>query len=117
MGIFDQLRKALAVSTSHDGRIPSFQRHLNNSEIVQALRKDYGIDLVSVFRLNKILEKMGIVEKTGNGWLLTEEGRKRYTGLNARVFHPDLWHPGLVDAIARFVKQNNIDINKINGKW
>ena len=117
MGIFDQLRKTLTVATSHDRRISNFQRHLNNSEIVEALRKDYGIDLVSVFRLNKILEKMGIVEQTGNGWLLTEEGRKTYTGWNARLYRPNLWHPGIVDAIARYVKQNNIDINKINGKW
>ena len=117
MSILGRLFKTLTDSSSHDEGKVSFQRNLKNSEIVGRLRRDYGIDLVSVFRLNKILEKMGIVEKTGNGWHLTEEGRKTYTGWNARVFHPDLWHPDIVDEIARFIEHNNIDISRINGKW
>lgn len=94
-----------------------FRRNLQNDSIVGLLRKKHNIDVGSVFKLHKIMEKMGIIEKTGNGWLLTEKGRISFTGWRDKVFNPDLWHPDIVEAIAEFIKSNNIDINKINRKW
>ena len=91
--------------------------HLSNVGIVKNLKDEHGIDMKSVFRLHKVMERMGIIEKTGSGWLLTEEGRQKFTGWRSRVFDPDLWHPDTVDEIAKYVKDNNIDPNRINRKW
>ena len=90
---------------------------LNNAGIVKLLSTKHNLNLKSVFRLHKIMEKMGIIEKVGNEWLLTEMGRVKYTGWKSRVFNPDLWHSEIVDAIANYIKKNHIDISSINRKW
>lgn len=77
---------------------------INNSQIVGNLLFKYGIDVVNVRRLNLILEKMGIITKTGNGWLTGKEGMK-YTIYKCPVFRPDLWLPEIVDAVAAFIKK------------
>ena len=95
----------------------AINRNVSNAGIVGLLKSDYGINLGSVFKLNKVLEKMGIIEKTGNGWLLTEMGRIKFTDWNSKIFRPDLWHRGIVKAVADFIKDNNIDVERINRKW
>ena len=90
---------------------------LNNAGIVAALREEYGIEVGSVYRLHKVMEKMGIVKKANNGWLLTEYGRVTYTGCNALVYNPDLWHRNIVSDIADYIRNNHIDVDAINRKW
>ena len=63
------------------------------------------------------MEKMGIIENTTNGWLLTDEGRKKYTGWIGNVFNPNVWKPEIVKDIADFFHKNHIDEKKINRKW
>ena len=90
---------------------------LDNIGLVKKLKDEYGIDMKSVFRLHKVMERMGVIEKTSNGWLLTEEGRQRFTGWRSRVYDPDWWNPSIVDEIANYVKENDIDPDNINRKW
>lgn len=94
-----------------------FRPSIKNRGIINLLNSEYGINVGSVFKLHKIMEKMGIIERTNSGWLLTEAGRIKYTGWISRCYNPDLWHSEIVKAIADYIKSNNIDISKINKKW
>lgn len=80
----------------------------SNSEIVKALKQYHNIDFVSVQRLNKVLEGMGVIERSNGRWLLTEYGRVRFTELNDCVYSPTLWNKGIVDAVASYCKSNKI---------
>ncbi|MBR2701651.1 MAG: hypothetical protein IKE77_06190, partial [Erysipelotrichaceae bacterium] len=88
-----------------------------NWSIIGKLKTEYGIEVSSIFKLHKIMEKMGLIDHIGDSWQLTEFGRVNFTGWKDRVYNPDLWHPGIVKAIADFIKNNNIDPKKITGKW
>lgn len=41
----------------------TFKPFLSNSGILLKLKSDYNIDINSVFKLHKIMEKMGIIKK------------------------------------------------------
>lgn len=80
----------------------------SNHEVVVALKKYHNIDLGSVRILNKLLCEMGIIEKSGGRWLLTEYGRVNFTGWNTRVYDPNLWHKNIVDAVAAYCRENDV---------
>ena len=96
---------------------PQLYGTIKNRRILTALKNECNIEIDNVFRLHKIMEKMGIIEHTGNGWLLTEYGRVNYTGWNCRVFNPDCLNYNIVKDIADYIKTNKIDTSKINRKW
>ena len=91
--------------------------NISNRGILKALATKYDIKINSVFKLNKILEKMNIIEKNGSGWLLTELGRTRFTGYKTRIYNNNLWHSTIVNAVAEYIKENEIITDKINHQF
>ena len=71
-------------------------------EIVKMLQ-DREFDIKSVNALNKIMEKMGLLVRYGNGWGTTDLGAK-FSMWHKGVINSDVWHPELVDEIAKFLK-------------
>ena len=80
---------------------------LYKSEVVERL-KEMGCNVKNVHALNLILEKMGLQEHIGKDWLPTEEGRK-HTIYKSRVYNADGWHPSIVDAVYKFLKEERKD--------
>ena len=76
---------------------------LYKSEIVALVQKK-GCDIKNVHELNLILEKMGLLIRSGNHWLTTKDGVK-YIIYNSQVFDADAWHPSVVDAICKFLNK------------
>lgn len=75
---------------------------LYKREIVHMLQ-NMGFDVKSVNALNKIMEKMGLLVHYGNGWGTTDLGAK-FSMWHKEVINSDVWHPELVDEIAKFLK-------------
>ena len=71
-------------------------------EIVKMLQ-GRGFDVKSVNALNKVMEKMGLIVRYGNGWGTTDLGAK-FSMWHKGVINSDVWHPELVDEIAKFLK-------------
>ena len=116
--LLDSQESKSETSRSYYDNPPGFQPTLHSSDIMRKLKSDYNIDIVSVQRLHIIMGKMGILEKTSNGWFLTEYGRIKYTGWRSRIYNPtDGWHQDIVKDIADYIKTNGIDTNQINRKW
>ena len=72
-------------------------------EIVSIL-KNKGFNVKDVHELNLILEKMGILIKSGSHWMTTKAGVK-YTIFNGPVLDAQAWHPSIVDLIVKFLKK------------
>ena len=81
----------------------NFLGDLYKREIVEILQKK-GFSVKDVHALNLILEKMGILIRSGRNWLTTKEGMK-YTIYNGQVFDADGWHPSIVDAVCKYLKK------------
>lgn len=64
----------------------------------------------------KLWKKWESLKKIGNApqWILTEQGRKAFTSWKSHIINPNLWHPDIVNAIAKYIKENSIDVSKIN---
>ena len=75
---------------------------LYKREIVSILR-NMGFDIKSVNALNKIMEKMGLLVRYGNGWGTTDLGTK-FSMFHKGVINSEAWHPELVHEIAKFLK-------------
>ena len=105
------------VAKATEEAMPTFRASVTNSQILYLLKTDHNIIINSAFKLHKIMEKMGIIEKIGQGWLLSENGRIKFTGWRSRVVNPTLWKPEIVEAIAEYIEKNNIDVTKINRNW
>ena len=75
---------------------------LAKREIVHMLQ-NMGFDVKSVNALNKIMEKMGLLVRYGNGWGTTDLGAK-FSMFHKGVINPEAWHPELVHEIAKFLK-------------
>lgn len=71
-------------------------------EIVEILRKK-GCQIKNVHDLNLIMEKMGLLIRSGKHWLTSEEAVK-FTIYNSQVFDAAAWHLSVVDAIYKFLK-------------
>lgn len=72
-------------------------------EIVSIL-KNKGFNVKDVHELNLILEKMGLLIKSGSHWMTTKAGVK-YTIFNGPVLDAQAWHPSIVDLIVKFLKK------------
>ena len=83
----------------------NYKGDLYKAEIVKELQKR-GYDVKSVNALNKIMEKMGLLIHYANGWGTTDKGAK-FSMWHKGVFNSNAWHPGLVDEIVNFLKNNN----------
>ena len=70
-------------------------------EIVNIL-KNMGFNVKSVNALNKIMEKMGLLIRYGNGWTTTDKGAK-FSMWHKGVLNSDSWHPELVDEIIKYL--------------
>ena len=75
---------------------------LYKREIVKMLQ-DMGHNIKSVNALNKIMEKMGLLIRYGNGWGTTDKGAK-FSMWHKGVLNSDAWHPELVDEIVEYLK-------------
>lgn len=75
---------------------------LAKREIVHMLQ-NMGFDVKSVNALNKIMEKMGLLVRYGNGWGTTELGAK-FSMFHKGVINSEAWHPELVPEIVKFLK-------------
>lgn len=73
-------------------------------EVVKRLQK-MGCSDKSVYALNLILEKMGIIIYSGYHWLTSKEGVK-YTIYRSQVVDADAWHPSIVDAVFEYLQNN-----------
>ena len=71
-------------------------------EIVKILQS-MGHDVKSVNALNKIMEKMGLLVRYGNGWGTTDIGAK-FSMWHKGVLNSDAWHSELVDEIIKYLK-------------
>lgn len=71
----------------------------NNRELVDLLNYT-GCRVKNVHELNLILEEMGILEKTSNGWLVTEKGGK----YSPRVFQPNSWRKEILPVIGGYIQ-------------
>lgn len=72
-------------------------------EIVSIL-KNKGFNVKNVNELNLIMEKMGLLIKSGSHWMTTKEGVK-HTILNCQTLDAQAWHPSVVDLIVKFLKK------------
>lgn len=75
---------------------------LCKGEIVKILQ-NMGHDVKSVNALNKIMEKMGLLVRYGNGWGTTDIGAK-FSMWHKGVLNSDAWHSELVDEIIKYLK-------------
>lgn len=64
-----------------------------------------GFDVKSVNALNKIMEKMGLIIRYGNGWGTTDVGTK-FSVFHKGVFNCEAWHPELVEEIAKYLRKS-----------
>ena len=71
-------------------------------EIVKILQ-NRGRDVKSGIALNKIMEKMGLLVRYGNGWGTTDIGAK-FSMWHKGVLNSDAWHSELVDEIIKYLK-------------
>ena len=71
-------------------------------EIVKILQ-NMGHDVKSVNALNKIMEKMGLLVRYGNGWGTTDIGAK-FSMWHKGVLNSDAWHSELVDEVIKYLK-------------
>ena len=67
-----------------------------------------GFDVKNVNNLNKIMEKMGLFIHYGNWWGTTDKGAK-YSMWHKGVLNSDAWHPELIDEIAKFLKNQQLN--------
>lgn len=110
-------KTASAVAKVAETAKPVIQAHITNSQIRDRLLSKHNILIDSSFKLHKIMEKMGIIEKIGQDWVLSENGRIAFTGWRSRVVNPNLWDPSIIEAISDYINKNNIDVAKINRNW
>lgn len=80
----------------------NYSGDLYKAEIVVLLRK-LGCNIKNVHELNLILEKMGILIRSEKKWL-TSKGGVKYTIYSDQVFNADGWHPEIIDAVYKFLK-------------
>lgn len=73
---------------------------LAKREIVHMLQ-NMGFDVKSVNALNKIMEKMGLLVRYGNGWGTTDLGAK-FSMFHKGVINSEAWHPELVPRLLSF---------------
>lgn len=76
---------------------------LRKREVVQQLQ-ELGCNVKSVHELNLILKEMGIHRRSGNNWLTTDYGTQ-YSLCNHPVFNEIAWHPSIIGAIIKHLKQ------------
>ena len=77
---------------------------MSNYELVKTLNSMFKFDIKSVQQLNKILEAMGIIVKTGNGWLQTDYGVK-FSQYSCKFFRANEWKSDLIPQIALYLQK------------
>ena len=77
---------------------------LYKSEIVKKLQ-DMGHDVKNVNALNKIMEKMGLLNHYGNSWGTTDAGAK-FSMWHKNILNSNAWHPEIVEEIAKYLDNN-----------
>ena len=75
---------------------------LRKFEILSLLSQNYGINIKSVQKLNKLLEEMGVLKHYGNGWLTTAKGLT-FSVYSSQGMNADLWRESIVEEIAKYV--------------
>lgn len=71
---------------------------IKNKGIIRELKEKYGIEIKSSQQLNKIMEKLGLIENPGQWWQ-TELGMK-FSPFRSRTTPANEWLEGIVDYIA-----------------
>jgi len=72
---------------------------LRNFEVISELKARHGIEVRSSQKLNNILERMGLIENIGGGWLPTDFGMQ-YSPYSSKTLRANEWLESIVDYIA-----------------